>query len=325
MAIDSGEHKDRPGMRERRLARRRRRLQDAAGPSSRLRRERRERQRTVDFSSKLGPLAEGDARGPWSQDQGAEGLLRAPPLIDHKTRVMIYWSPKSACTSVYVWFAALGGFVDEVQSFNAKSPHQHRKLVFNRSAYFQQGIAMDPSELRVVKVLRDPFDRTVSIYRHALKTGFADGDMEWFSGGRLTADGGYSFHQFLDLLEALNFDRANIHYRPQLHAYEAVRKPDRIINISKSDMFGSLNEFAISCGLPPVDLGDFDWLHAMERGRKAKSQPVEGDDVDFMVFDQQAAAGDKPFPTYAQLLSPAAKERILKIYHMDFAAYGDCL
>lgn len=316
---------------ERGLARRRRKrgLEASGEPRRRgqagLRRQKGAERHSVEFESKLGALADRDVRGSWPEDKDVPGLLRTPPLINPDRRIMVYWSPKSACTSVYVWFAALGGFVDEVQSFNAKAPHQHRTKVFNRSAFFQRGIGMDPAELRVVKVLRDPFDRAVSIYRHALKTGFAEGDMGAFSGGRLTAAGGYSFHQFLDLVEALDLGRANIHYRPQLHVHESVRRPDRIINISKEDMFGALNDFAVSCGLAPVDLADFDWLRAIEHGRKAKSQPVEGEGVDFMSFDQQAALGAAPFPTYAQLLTPAARERIRQIYRVDFEAYADAL
>ncbi|MCB1431349.1 MAG: sulfotransferase family 2 domain-containing protein [Alphaproteobacteria bacterium] len=319
--------------------RRRRRLEAGEQPAGReVRRGRRRgqgrvrtpkqelgRRRADQFETRLGPLMDHDVVGPWSVDQGVSGLLRTPPLIDAANRIMVYWSPKSACTSVYAWFAAMSGFIDEVQAFNSKSPHQHRKQVFNRSPFFQRGVEMDPADLRAVKVLREPYGRAVSIYRHALKTGFADKDLDAFSGGKLTAAGGFSFQQFLDMLDQLDFGRANIHYRPQLHVYESIRKPDRIINISNENMFEALNGFAVSCGLPAVDLAQFDWLHAIEHGRKAKSQPVEGDDIDRRVFDKTAAIGEAPFPSYQQLLTPTAKDRIRKIYAVDFEAYADSL
>jgi hypothetical protein len=119
--------------------------------------------------------------------------------------------------------------------------------------------------------------------------------------------------------------RSNIHYRPQTHVFESVRKPDHVINISTEDMFTALNTFAVAVGLKPVDLTQLDWLHKIEAGRKAKSQPVEGENIDERAFDHKAALGNTPFPSYEQLRTPHVRKRIEKIYTVDFANYGSVL
>lgn len=310
---------------------RRRARREGAGeaPGRERRKARRANRQTgaeahLDAVSKIGPLYAREPAAPWSKDKTG-GLLRAAPLIDPDQKIMIYWAPKSACTSVYAYFAALAGYVDEVRDYSSRSPHKHRTQVYNRSDFFKRGVEMDPAALRVVKVIRDPYSRAVSIYRHALKTGFADDDMTAFSNGALNAATGYSMQQFLDLVESLDMGRANIHYRPQTHIFEEVRKPDHVINISKEDMFAALNTFAVACGLQPVDLTQLDWLHKIESGRKAKAQPVDGDAIDQRAFDKEAAQGNTAFPSYEQLLSPEVRARIEKIYAVDFANYRDAL
>jgi hypothetical protein len=256
----------------------------------------------------------------WQMRDGTNlGLRPSSPLIDHQNKLLIYWSPKSACTSVYVWFSAFAGFVDEVLR---SGPHRHRTLIFNKSAFCAKGLETDPDELFAVKVLRNPYDRAVSIYRHALVTGFADDDIRSAYGGKLTREEGFSFQKFLDLVVKVGFTKSNPHYRPQTMRRDLIRKADYVINISKQDLFSELNAAVASRGMPPVDLGKINWLHSLESRRKARTQPVEGENLDFQPFDWSAARGDKPFPTYEQLLTHSAKERIREIYGIDFETYG---
>jgi hypothetical protein len=199
----------------------------------------------------------------------------------------------------------------------------HRTQVYNWSDFYQRGIEADHTQYHAIRVLRDPYARAVSIYRHALATKFAEPDLEKFSGGRLSPVTGFSIHQFLDLVESLDFATCNPHYRPQFHFYETVRRPDRVINISKENMFASLNAYAAANGMPVVDISAMDWLHSMEGGRKAKSRTIRGRALDHTAFMRAAANGDRAFPSYEQLLTPSVRERIRKIYAIDFEAYGE--
>ena len=77
--------------------------------------------------------------------------------------------------------------------------------------------------------------------------------------------------------------------------------------------------------MPKTDLGGMDWFTKREHLRRAKAQPMRGENFDFRPFNHVAALGEKPFPSYEQLLTPSAKARIEKIYAIDFRTYGPYL
>ncbi len=246
------------------------------------------------------------------------------PLLSKDKKLVVLWSPKSACTTTYVWFAKLCGFSDEVKTY-ASWPHKHRQEVYNKSEMYVESANSGMADARVLRIIRDPYSRAVSIYRHALQTHFANEDMEKFSGGRISAETGYSFQTFLDLLEQLDMQRVDMHFRPQVHPYERVRKPDVVINISKTDLFTNLNAFEESSGYPKTRFEELNWLHNLESKRKAKQEPMEGDALDRTSFSRHQVSKLGQFPSYAQLLTPEAKKRIEAIYKVDFDAYKDFL
>src|SRR5439155_20288125 len=86
------------------------------------------------------------------------------PLVDAEKRVIVLWSPKSACTTTYVWFSHLCGFVDEVEKHDA-FPHRHRIDVYMGSERYWSAIENDTRDFHVVRVIRDPYARAVSIFR----------------------------------------------------------------------------------------------------------------------------------------------------------------
>lgn len=252
-------------------------------------------------------------------------LVRAPiPLLNKDKRLIVLWSPKSACTTTYVWFSHLSGFSNEVRHY-AAWPHRHRIEQFQRSPFFAESAKSDLSEMRVLRIIRDPYSRAVSIYRHALQTHFADAPMRVYSNGKIDADDGYSFQTFLDFVAQLDMTRVDIHFRPQLHPYEAHRVPDKIINISKQDLIAELGSFEESNGLARTDFEELSWLHDLESKRRAKQDPITGDDIDKVPFTRHQVHKLGHFPSYSQLLTPKAKTKIESIYAADFDAYADYL
>jgi hypothetical protein len=111
---------------------------------------------------------------------------------------------------------------------------------------------------RIVRIIRDPYSRAVSIFRHALTTGFADDAL-----ARVGVDfrQGVSFRQFLDFAAAQNMRSVNLHLRPQVHSYERSCKPDTVINISNTDLFEQLNALEQRMGWPATDFKSIEWLH----------------------------------------------------------------
>ena len=297
----------------------------SAGARQRRRRRQAARQTEDAASAKKVALASRPPRR-WVMADGEKLRLRpSSPLVDHQSKLLVYWAPKSACTSVYIWFSAFAGFIEEVKEFNARKPHRHRNEIYNKSQFYQTGLNVPADELFAIKVLRDPYSRAISIYRHALSTGFADSVLETAFGGTVNTEEGFSIHKFFDLVEMLDLSNANPHFMPQTLPRELVRKADHVVNISRQDLFKGLNDAVASRGMTPVDLEQIAWLHDLERHRKAKTLPVEGDRIDEMAFGKAAARGRAPFPNYDQLLTGSVKERVRKIFAIDFDTYGSYL
>src|SRR5437763_9167730 len=87
--------------------------------------------------------------------------LTPRPLIDAGKKVIVLWSPKSACTTTYVWFSHLAGFLDDVAKHPAGFPHRHRIEVYMKSDRYRQAIESDIRDFHVVRILRDPYSRAV--------------------------------------------------------------------------------------------------------------------------------------------------------------------
>ncbi len=257
--------------------------------------------------------------------RNASPLTTAPlPLLNVNKNLAVLWSPKSACTTVYVWFSHISGFSRDVREY-ASWPHRHRMEQFSKSDIYAESAANGMAGATLLRIIRDPYSRAVSIYRHALKTQFADKDMELYSNGMISAEKGYSFQTFLDMAATLDMRQVDIHFRPQFHLYETQRKPDRVINISKQDLFTELNAFEAEVGITATNFADLDWLHVLESKRKAKQEPMKGDTLDTTAFSRHQVNKLGLFPNYGQLLTPEARQKIELIYKSDFDAYRDYL
>jgi len=248
--------------------------------------------------------------------------LRAapPPLVDRKRRLIVLWSPRSACTAAYVWFASMCGFVDELRQHD--SPHDHRMRVFRISRRYLDSVAGDTAGFHVVRIIRNPYDRAAAIFRKALVDNFADRDASLVG---LDFERGVSFHMFLLMLQRLDMENVDTHYRPQFHPLEHERKPDTVINISTSDLFAELNALERRMGWPVTDFAAMEWFQAYEQARRAPAHALSGADLFKTPIARGNPPAETPFPDPVSLLTPQARALIESIYGDDFAAYREFL
>jgi hypothetical protein len=254
----------------------------------------------------------------------AEFVRTSRVLVNADQRLMVIWSAKSACTAVYVWFACVSGFAEEVRAAHNR-PHLHRTGTYQHSALYAKSLRFPLSKYRVLRVIRDPYLRAASSYRHALKSGYSGPYMREFSNGALGRKRGYSFRQFLAMLKTQDIERTNLHFRAQFNPIERLRKPDKVINISHLNLYDELAALERDWSLPASNLASLDWFMDRESSRKASDEGAVGDDCDQLVYNLAAANGRKPFPRYEQLLTDHARHLIEDIYAIDFAAYGEFL
>lgn len=218
-------------------------------------------------------------------------LLRPPrPLVSVEKRLVVLWSPKSACTAAYVWFSSVCGFVEEVRRYH-KFPHRHRQDIFQPQ---QKNYTGDLSDFLIVRVVRDPYSRAASIYRHALLVGFRRPGV--------TVREDMAFAVFLNQLLGKDLYTLDPHVWPQRHPLEAERDPDVVINVTRQDLFSELNAVEKKQGWPLTDFAAMDWLHGFEKTRSGQTRV-----------------------SYDAILTPAARRKIEAIYDVDFEQYRDYL
>jgi hypothetical protein len=247
-------------------------------------------------------------------------LLAKPPrpLIDKDRQFVLGWSAKSACTTAYVWFASVGGFLDEVLAHHW-FPHKHRHEVLLKSGRYREALCAYTPDFIFIKIIRDPYMRAVSIFRHAIARCFADADLHARFGPGVDSQCGVSFQQFLDLLANLDMTKAELHYRPQLHPFEQHRPADKTINISRSNLLAELAALEKTYGWPSTDFANSEWFRKIENTR-SEALGSEGEPLDRAMLSH--ASHRRAFPSYAQLLTPEARHKIEHIYARDFEAYA---
>lgn len=245
------------------------------------------------------------------------------PLIDPEGRFVVYWSPKSACTTTLIWFLHKVGLEEEARQ-HGPWPHRYRFEVYYKTEAYERAARAGFADMRRIRVIRDPFDRAVSSFRHAIGTGYADTNISTFLGRRLRKDGKFSFREYLDFLEAETIDKANTHHRQQLQPIERRFAPTDVINISKANLFAELNRIEAEMGMPHTDFPGLDWLHATETPRRPYVASAGESPYD-LPMTRHMALGREPWPPAAEFLTEEARRRLAIIYRADLEAYRDYL
>jgi len=248
-------------------------------------------------------------------------LLRTdpPPLILPQARVAVIFSAKSACTSVVIWFLKQLGHLEAARDYH-RWPHQYRIEVYYRSQLYANAFRQDLTKLRVIRVVRDPYSRAISSFRHALIYGFADQDIARALGRRDIKENGYSFSEFLDFLEQIDLTNCNVHFRIQRHPVEDKLRVRHLINVSTEDLFTRLNQLEAHMSLPHTDFASIPWFALSNDHRVARGSIDDLTNVDTRRFTAEAARKG-PWAPYEAFLTPAARERIARLYAVDFESY----
>jgi len=241
------------------------------------------------------------------------------PLIDPSKRMIVLFSPKSACTNVVIWFFHQLGHAAAAQDYD-RWPHKYRGNVYYKSALYRRAFQHDLSRYFLLRVVRDPFERAVSSFRHVHRLGSADRLIGQVLGRKDIATAGLSFSEFLDFLETCDLARCDGHYRLQRHPLEDRLPVRSLINASTEDLFARLNEVETDLGMPVTDFNKLEWLNNVDRTHSHVAASFDGDTYTHR-FDR-AVARSGSWPSYDAFLTTEARERIARIYAVDIEAYG---
>lgn len=240
------------------------------------------------------------------------------PLLDPSQQLMVLWTPKVASSTLAIWFWTVTGVRDSARAFSA-DPHRYRQRVHYPSADYGRALAMDLSAFTVLKVVRDPHQRAVSSYRHALRQGYYDDEQARHLGRPVDADRGYSFLEYLDLLERTPARSINPHDRPQRHRVETSLPPTHVVRLGEDDLFGALEGLERTLGVPPTGIRHDEWV-ALVEGRRSPGARADDGDPGRPLARTNAVAGGA-WPASASLLTDPARARVAALYRDDLAAY----
>jgi hypothetical protein len=280
-------------------------------------------QRIARLSDLLGRLGErlGATRPPARPDPELLATLRrnSHPLISIDRRLIVLFSAKSACSSTLIWFYKQTGLLEAARA-RSNWPHVYRQQVMNRGTLAHDCAVLGLDGFRILRVVRDPLSRSISSFRHALATGYADADLRTKLGLDTDARIALSFERWVDYLELNDLRSCNPHHRLQRKALEDLRSPDVVINVTHQDLYTELNRLEREWNWPVTDFPNLHWLQELHAKRDLRQRIAAKDASRRPLTRRNARSG--PWPQDRALLRPDLVSRLRRLYRVDFEAYG---
>jgi hypothetical protein len=129
---------------------------------------------------------------------GKQLIHKTPPLYHSSFPIVLFWSPKCGCTSLFKWFLFQIGHLEKALKYNPWV-HKYRLDVLqaDRSQSAYAGTVLNSGK-DFMKLIRNPYERAVSSFYATVKN-------PYFLGGKKEhiAESGLSFIQFLYLLKEI--------------------------------------------------------------------------------------------------------------------------
>lgn len=232
------------------------------------------------------------------------------PLVLPRERLVVLWSPKSACTQVLLWVLNREGLLDAALAHHPW-PHRYRMEALPRSAPHREAAlavaASGGAGHTLLRVTREPDRRLVSIFRHLLRHPRLLGDLSMKLGRDLGREGLSlaDLDRFLvgEDLAASRARSVNLHLCAQAHPVEALGF-DRVItlNVDTDPLEAGLAAVERDLGLAPTRLGEI--ARAATIRERHHARPVAYRGAEPIETHRFRPTDTRRFPTAALLASP---------------------
>ena len=242
------------------------------------------------------------------------------PLLFGPGKLGIIWSAKSACTTVLLWHLWHCDLLQEALSYHGW-PHQFRSHLLHKSKMYRAW-AKDVGRSggwQWLRILRDPYRRAVSSYRHALRKSYEGAGIAQVL--RIDCEKGYSFEQFLDYLQQIDIAKCNIHHRAQFHPVEELVTPSKVINVDKQDLMAFLNAIDATLAPPRTPVSALLDAIAVIAARHHVHESATDQDQASTRFKAEDALSE--WPSYQCFLNDSTRKKIASIYATDFTRYAE--
>jgi hypothetical protein len=173
-----------------------------------------------------------------------------------------------------------------------------------------------------LRVIRNPYRRAVSSYRHALGHQYEDEKVRDALGLSI-ADRGLAFDEFLDYLRMIDIAACNKHHAQQWHPLEAHVILRSVINLDKEDLVEGLEAFEKAIGAKPLSPdAKRRMLEALAQDSGRYSKPLSCDPGSHVATRFTRTQALVSWPNYDAFLTSDARRKIEQIYAKDFEAYA---
>lgn len=239
-----------------------------------------------------------------------------PLVLEHK-RLAVLFSAKAGCTFVVKWFFAQAGLLEEAEAYPPWI-HGYRHKVYYRSDGYRPRAVLQPG-MRVVKFVRNPYERAVSAYIHALRSRYEDGKLAASLGRPVDRRRRFSFREFVGHVEAdsVTVHRCNPHHRSQIHRLEerGLVGPAHLIRVEQArDQVPRLER---KLGLAPTDYEAL--RHSAHHTERVADGSACADRCD---WHQARGARHRQFPPTYCFYDDDLLGRVCALYRQDFERYG---
>ncbi len=176
------------------------------------------------------------------------------PLPFTATDAVLSFSAKSACTTTVLWYLAVEGHRDAAARLSIGPwRYPNARLLWSPRFVRRLPIGRDLSGWSLLRVMRNPQRRLVSSLRHAVRTGYADGELSARFGRDIRAAEGLSLEMFLDLLHHTDLERCDVHHRLQRNPVDSLGFGHiTTIDVDAQDLEQALRRFSRRMALPEV-------------------------------------------------------------------------
>jgi hypothetical protein len=241
---------------------------------------------------------------------------RPLPLVQPEQQLGVLFSAKAGCTYAVKWFLKQTNQLDAALSYHPWI-HRYRIEVCYRVRDYRPEAVLNPS-VRTVKFVRNPYERAVSSYVHAIRTGYDDARIAAFLGRPVHGRVRYSFREFIAYLESmsLNTRHCNPHHKVQVHEAERLGfVPTRIVRVEEAPSVMPRLE-------REWDLVATDYAKLAYSPHYAKRQTDVELCADRADWPGRSEARIRGFPATPAFYDDSLTDRVRRLYRVDFEAYG---
>lgn len=253
-----------------------------------------------------------------------QSLIREPmPLCSTELKLAVLWSAKAGCTFATKWFFYHSGLLEEAMPDGKGWVHEYRSKVFFKQPGYKKIVEqITLPSMRVVKFVRNPFERAVSSYLGYCQAAHRQAGgahakvlrgIHGYCGRPITRVQTFTFREFVGFLQSIDLNTCDIHFRIQTSPCERGGILPNLCIIRIEESATVLPGLEDQYGLRRSDLGSL---------RQSSHHALKSDNPGFFGDTQFIKTRGVDVPKARYFYDDALVADVLKIYKEDIERYS---